>query len=143
MSSLPPPPLPSPTALRLVCRTRGTRVSVPFGLPAWSDDEDADIGLLLDGAPSGRAPTVQEIAAQIPAPDALRPGTLVVVLGDLPPGRVLLGRWLGTHAHASRAARCSALLALGYEHLGGGVDPQSGHDLAWGYGPTSRPSRAP
>ncbi len=133
MSSLPPPPLPRPTALRLVCRTRGARLSPPLGLARWSDDEDADVALLLDGARSGHTPTLPEIAAQLPDPAALRVGTLLVVLGDLEPGRLLLGRWLGSRAHAPRAARCAALLALGYERLGGGIDPRSGQDLAWGY----------
>jgi hypothetical protein len=133
MSAMPSAPLPSPTALRLVCLSRGTRVSPPLGLAAWSEDERADLALLLDGPRAGPTPTLPETAAQIPDPGSLRSGTLLVVLGDLPPGRALLGRWLGPRAHVPRAVRCSALLALGYERLGGGVDPRSGQDLAWGY----------
>ena len=128
---------PTPTALRLVCRgatlsaSQASRVKPPCGLDGWSTDEAADVALLL-----GRVrdtPTLDDIATQIPDPSTLRPGTLVVVLGELEADHGLLGRLLGTKATAPRALRNSALLALGYERIGGAVDPKTGHDLAWGY----------
>ncbi|MDP9149447.1 MAG: hypothetical protein M3O36_05845 [Myxococcota bacterium] len=127
--------MPRPTALRLV--TRATDAATPkplFGLPAWSAEAEA-IAVLLDGdAATGL--DVSAIAAQIPHARESPPGTTVVVLGPAAKDRRPLRRWLGPREKvASRAARCTALLARGYVDLGAGADPTSGVDMAWGSAP--------
>ncbi len=135
--TFPQPTLPGSTALRLVCRTPGVTVVPPCGLPRWSDSEDADVAVVLARADHRDLLGLAEVQGQLPAAATLRPGTLVVVLGELAPSGALLGRWLKPRARAARGVRGSALLALGYVRLGGGVDPRSGHDLAWGYAPSA------
>jgi hypothetical protein len=138
--------LPKPRALRLVPAPSGAqvRLPVPCGLAAWSDADDADIAIVLTRGEAD-LPTLEETVAQLPEPETLPEGRLVVVLGELRPSTSLtarLERWLGsTKARVPRALRTSALLARGYERLGAGKD-QVGHDLAWGY-VRSRPSPAP
>jgi hypothetical protein len=147
MTGWPAPPLPKPVALRLAraspaAPARAARVTPPCGLSKWSEADDADVALLLGRPHPPATPTLAEITAQILAqadPSSLRPGTLVVVLGELEPMGALLGRLLRRKVRAARALRSSALLALGYERLGGGVDPRTGDDLAWGYVRSRRP----
>jgi hypothetical protein len=125
-------PLPSPMALRLVCRPGAARVKPPLGLTRWSDDA-TDLALLLDRPSAGDAPTLAEIATALPAPFTLTPGALVIILGELAP-RGPLG-WLGSRVRVPRHLRSSALLAAGYTRIGGAADPKAGGDLAWGYAP--------
>jgi len=126
------PPLPTPGALRLLGRARPGRVRPPLGLASWAGDA-VDVAILLPRPPADRSASLDEIAAEIPEPSTLAPGTLVLVLGEVEPPETLLGRWLGGKKVVPRADRCSALLARGYERIGGGVDVATGHDLAWGY----------
>ncbi len=128
------PPLPTPARLRLVAadRTLASRVRPPLGLRAFSDEDDADVALVLRRTDAPPAP--DEIAGQVPPPAQLRGGTLLVVLPELAPAATLLGRLFSPRVLVSRAARSSALLAVGYTRLGGGVDAK-GRDLAWGYAP--------
>ncbi len=143
MTRWPSPPLPSPTALRLV-RTGGgpSSAAPPFGLKGWSDADDADVALLLARPRNPDVPTLAEIAAQVPLATTLRPGTLLVVLGDFEAGTGLLGRLLGGNAKAPRVLRCTALLAQGYTRLGAATDPSSRQELTWGvYAPPSTDPR--
>jgi hypothetical protein len=93
------------------------------------------VAVLLDRPASGASPTLDEVVDQLPPPSTLAAGTLVIVLGDAAPSGALLGRWLGGRVRIPRHLRSSALLALGYTRLGGGVDGVGGkrRDLAWGY----------
>lgn len=79
---------------------------------------------------------VHEIVAQLPEPHTLAPGTVVAVAGTLDGQRSegLLARLLKRTARVQvhRAARCTALLARGYDRVGAGVDDQ-GTDWAWGF----------
>jgi hypothetical protein len=134
VSALPPPPLPSPAALRLVSRAEAPKLKPPMGLARWDADAN-DRALLLDRPSTGDAPTLEEVAAQIPLPGTLTAGTMVVVLGDAAPASALLGRLLGARVRIPRHLRASALLAAGYTRIGGAVDPKTGNDLAWGYAP--------
>jgi hypothetical protein len=87
--------------------------------------------VLLD-VPNDASDDVSAIAEQIPDPDTLRAGTLVVILGDVARDQ----SWVGRLFHGTRvlrSIRSSALLSRGYVRLGAGTDPQSGQDLAWGY----------
>jgi hypothetical protein len=131
--------IPTVTALRLLRSTqRSSRVPrVPFGLKAWSDDPTASLAVLLAlpvSWPVSGFGDLVTVARQLPAPRNLPIDSLVVLLpeGDIAGGfvtRVLRAR----HAYAARAVRCSALLARGYQRVGGGVEVESELDLAWGY----------
>jgi hypothetical protein len=73
----------------------------------------------------------------LPDPDALEPGTLVLVdaharTTERSLMRSVLGA-LGRKEKVSRAARCTALVARGYLRVGAGIDPDTDADLAWGY----------
>jgi hypothetical protein len=130
-------PFPKPATLRLV--DGDARLTPPCGVASWSLAEDADLVVVASGA------SLDLVAARLPRPETLRPGTLVLLIGAASAGGgrgggtagglgSFLGRWgRATTARSPRALRTSALLAAGYERLGGGVDPTSGHDLAWGY----------
>jgi hypothetical protein len=107
----------------------------PLGLTAWSDSSARDVAILLD-----RAATVDEVAEQIPRASERPAGSLVVVLGELASSGARLARWLRPRARVERSLRSTALLARGYERLGGALDSKTGIDVAWGYAPeaTSR-----
>jgi hypothetical protein len=140
VTTWPAPLLPTPAALRTVSG-KSVRVAPPFGLAGWSETPEGDLAVVLR-SPGSATPTLADVAAQVPDSATLPPGTLLVILGELEPSGALLARWLGRNVRVARALRTSTLLAFGYERLGGGVDPASGHDLAWGY-VSSRPSPAP
>jgi hypothetical protein len=114
---------------------------VPFGLASWSDDPSAPaIAVAVDVPdtwPASGHGSVAIVAAQLPAAARLAPGTLVIVLGEAASSASasgLLGRLLMRRAAPiARAVRGSALLARGYTRLGGGLDPASRSDLAWGF----------
>ncbi len=78
---------------------------------------------------------VASVARALPDPTTLGRGALVVVLPDVASARSLAGRLfaaLGRAPGVPRVLRCTALLARGYVDVGGGVDPETGVDLAWG-----------
>ena len=88
---------------------------------------------------------VAEVLAQLPDPDDLAPGTLVV-LGDAPKGGAL-SRLFRRGTGAPTAIRASALLARGYVAIEAGRASEVGDDrgaagavLVWGLTSTSRPS---
>jgi hypothetical protein len=135
MTAFPGPPLPAVSALRLVAKATKPRIKVPFGLTTWSTEPAAAVAVLLRRTPFGDSPSLGEIVPQLPAPSTLAPGSLVVIFGELEPHGAILGRWLGSKGSTPRADRCSALLALGYERIGGGVDAKTLQDLAWGFTP--------
>jgi hypothetical protein len=131
-----PAQLPAPSSVRLVSQASRSSPKPPFGL-RWSTDEAADVVVALQQARVGGdagEPLSGEILAQLPSPETLRPGTLVIVLADVGSSGSLL-RFLVPKAKVARSARAAGLLASGYVRLGGGVDPKSGHDLVWGYAP--------
>ncbi|MBX3211834.1 MAG: hypothetical protein KF850_07365 [Labilithrix sp.] len=96
------------------------------------------------------AASVASIAAALPDPASLTPGTLVVVPGALQAerarGPLALGRTLarsvlsvlGRPQTVTRARRCSALVARGYVDVGAAEDELRA-DLAWGYAPPAPP----
>jgi hypothetical protein len=91
---------------------------------------------LPDAWPASGYGDVAVIAAQLPDPGTLAPGTRVVVHGQPRAPKGLLSRvFRGKGRSVQRAVRGSALLARGYVRLGGGADPKTGADLAWGFAP--------
>jgi hypothetical protein len=130
VSRFPSPPLPSPATVRLVGAPASRALRPPLGIRAWSN-EGAAVAVCLPRA-SAEARDVDSIAGHLPDPATLPPGTLVVVLADVAPHPMLLGRLLASSPRVGRELRTSALLARGYARLGGGVDAR-GQDLAWGY----------
>lgn len=75
----------------------------------------------------------------LPDPDALEPGTLVLVTTEPRTTerslvRSVLGA-LGRKEKVARATRCTALVARGYMRVGAGTDPDTDADLCWGYAP--------
>jgi hypothetical protein len=122
---------PRTATLRLLTVATGARAPAPpLGLRAWSADANA-IAVLLDAAGVDLADP-GEVAAQIPRATELVAGTPVFVLGAAVRGRGVL-RWLGMRTvPVPRAARCTALVAQGYVHVGAGIDDKSGADIAWG-----------
>ena len=122
--------VPRPTSIRLVARSAPARTpSPPFGIAGWSADAQA-MAVLLD--PEGlEANNPAPVAAQLPPAADLPPSTIVFVLGaaDRPRG---FRRWLGRPLQVSRAARCTALVALGYVCVGATTDDATGADLSWG-----------
>ncbi len=121
---------PRPESLRLVSlATPDPRArhagKLPFGL-AHRDDGAAWCVLL-----SARATRVALVIAELGAPP---PGTLVLVLPAAARGPGLLDR-LAPAPTIPLALRCTALVAQGYTGVGGGVDPASGLELAWGIAP--------
>jgi hypothetical protein len=132
----PTPRLPAaPTSLRL----RGpSGIRPPLGLARFSD-EAVDLAVAL-----GSAHDLDDVVRQIPPCESLPGGALVVVLEDLGEAHGGIARWLRPKGHAPAPLRASALLARGYERIGGGVDPKTGQSLVWGSAPlSSRPSPAP
>ena len=122
--------VPQPTSLRVETRAgSGKLPRPPFGLSQWTADAAA-VAIVLD-ASACDLQSEAEVAAMLPPPSSVGPGTYVFVMGAASRGAGLLRRWLGTVA-VSRAVRCTALLARGYVGVGAGVDPVSGVDLAWG-----------
>lgn len=77
---------------------------------------------------------VAKIAAELPAPEGLRPGALVVVHAR--PSRSG-GRFFGLSWRAPRyahaAVRCTALLARGYTRVGAARGGAPGEETVWGY----------
>lgn len=96
--------------------------------------EDADAYAVALGPAD--AADVAALARALPDPDALSPGTLVVILPDVfdPPsfGRRVLAA-LGRGRTVSRALRASALVTRGYVRVAAGVDRETHADLVWGY----------
>jgi hypothetical protein len=122
--------IPRPASLRLETRARTGKVPPPpFGLPAWSDEAPA-IAVVLD-ASACDLESAAEVAAQLPDPSTLEPGTRVFVMGAASRGAGLLRRLMGS-VTVPRVSRCTALLARGYVGIGAGVDEVSRTDVVWG-----------
>lgn len=117
-------PSPLPPRLKYVGPGPVPRTS-PFGLELTTDAQDLAIQL--------SASELDAIAAQLPAPETLPRGALVVLM----PTAAASGlRALFTaNRPASRAARAGALLARGFVTLGACVDPHTKMDLVWGRAP--------
>jgi len=126
---------PRPPALRLVTTApTGGRSRPLFGLTAWTPDAPA-AAVVLDAA-GLTGDDAGAVARQLPDATTLPEGTLVVVSGAALRGVGILGRLFGgATAPVSRAARCGALVARGYVEVGGGVDPATKIDIAWGRAP--------
>jgi hypothetical protein len=123
--------VPRPAGLRLETRARSSRPPrPPFGLPAWSDDASA-LAVIVDASTCDVEDPAQ-VAAQLPAPSTLAPGTRVFVLAAASRGGGLFRRLIGRTVSIPRVVRCTALLARGYTSVGAGVDDISRQDLAWG-----------
>lgn len=86
--------------------------------------------------------SIATVAAELPEPDTLPTGALVVLhASPRPTGGTLrrLFRRPPKYAHAS--VRCTALLARGFARIGAptaALDNDTGHDVVWGY--ADRPS---
>lgn len=85
-----------------------------------------------------QAGSVVAVMSALPEPTTLAPGGLVLVPAEVVPrtkslARSVLSAFVKPKA-ASRAHRCSALVARGYIAVGAAHDEQ-GADLAWGYAP--------
>lgn len=79
-----------------------------------------------------QAAKVADVAAALPDPASLPPGTRVVVPQGGPQGwRRLLG---GGHG-VPTAVRCGALLVRGYVNIGAGTAEGEGPQAAWGTAP--------
>ncbi len=74
------------------------------------------------------------LTGQIPAADTVPRGTWVAVRPSQAPPGGLLARLFRKSRGAHLALRCTALLARGYESVGGGLDAQ-GQEVAWGRAP--------
>jgi hypothetical protein len=134
--------IPAPASIALVRASAraGRAPRIPFGLRSFEAPGTACEAVLVvvevDTAwPASGYGDTARIAAQVPHARDVAPGTLVVVAEEADGGDAgLLGRILKSRrTHVARAVRCSALLARGYTRLGGGEDPKSRTDLAWGY----------
>jgi hypothetical protein len=111
---------------------RHTR-AIDAPLPAGKPDVDVFPSLERTWPKDGLGP-IPTVIAQLPAPEDLAKGTLVVVhaSGRARPNLVL--RWLLPKRREVHAAvRCTALLARGYRNVGSAVDPKTGERIAWGY----------
>lgn len=83
----------------------------------------------------GDARDASTLAAALPDPSSLPPGTRVIVAADAASSRSFAGRLFATLARTQgipRVVRCTALLLRGYDEVGGGLDPETSADLAWG-----------
>jgi hypothetical protein len=122
--------VPRPAGLRLETHARSTKPPrPPFGLPAWSDNASA-VAVIVDASTCAVEDPAQ-VAAQIPAPSTLAPGTRVFVLAAASRGAGLFRRLMRPPS-IPRVVRCTALLARGYTAIGAGVDDVSRQDVAWG-----------
>jgi hypothetical protein len=138
--------LPRPDRVRLVRglgsaqgeKERGRPPPPPFGLRAWSQDEDAAIVVLLELPRDWAPPDLGPIARQMPAADAVAGGRLVVVLECAGRTGGVVSRLLLPRTKVALAVRGSALLSQGYERIGAAVDRASGEQLVWGYAPAMR-----
>ncbi|MBV9949998.1 MAG: hypothetical protein JOZ69_24365 [Myxococcales bacterium] len=123
--------LPAVAGLRLVTRAAGRPPRPPLGVAQWSADAPA-LAVLLESSGADLDDPAQ-VAAQLPEPNELPPGTPVFVLGVARSGPQLLRRLgLGTTA-VGRAPRCTALVGRGYVGVAAGADEAGGADLAWGF----------
>jgi hypothetical protein len=113
-------------------------VHPPLGLPTWSTADVGDMAVQIDAGEARHALSLEQVGEQLPAAASVPEGTLVVVLARTSQRRRGIGHLLGAPPPLSRAERTTALLALGYERVGGGVDPATGQDLAWGYAPRAQ-----
>lgn len=89
--------------------------------------------------------TVASAAAALPEPASLPAGALVIVPAELGGERGLVDSVLaifGRAPAASRAVRCSALVARGFVNVGATIDPVTHEDLAWGFAPAHEPHEA-
>ncbi len=130
--------------MRLVCaRPLHRPPPPPFGISAWTEGAADSIGVLLDlpdlwpASGFGRASV---IAGQLPDPESLAEGQLVVLLPRGAPREAWLRRLLARSKWIAGAVRGSALLARGYARIGAGIDPASKMDLVWGYGRPAPPA---
>ncbi len=71
------------------------------------------------------------VAAQLPDPDRLEAGQLIVVLPRAASTGPWIDRLVRRRGWAAGAVRASALLARGYMGISAGVDPSSRQDLVW------------
>lgn len=74
------------------------------------------------------------LVAQIPASSAVPRGAWVAVRASRASSTRFFSWWFRKPAGAHLALRCTALLAKGYERIGGGLDAQ-GAEIAWGRAP--------
>ncbi len=109
---------------------------MPFGL-VWSESPGGGVGVVLDLSaapwPTSGFGDASLLASQLPDPESLTSGQLVVVLPHGAPKSAWLGRLPGTRVWAAGAVRASALLARGYVGVGAGIDPKTRMDLVWAY----------
>jgi hypothetical protein len=117
------------------------RTTRPAVLPAAPDLE---VFPSLDKAwPADGIGPVATIVSQLPDPNELSAGSLVVVRdAEKPPqgirrlARGVRRLWRKMpRAHA--AVRCTALLARGYRDIGARLDPRTGEALVWGFVPAT------
>ena len=118
------PPSPLPTTLRYVGSTPAPRTP-PFGLVFAEGASDLVVAL--------SSSELDVIANELPSPETLTAGALVVLLPTASTGG-LRALFLASKP-ASRASRAGALLARGYVALGACVDPHTKIDLVWGRAP--------
>jgi hypothetical protein len=126
MSALVHARLPQPTALRLAATAGGLTARVPFGLESFGEEG----GVVV---PLESSHDVAVVAAALPDPASLPPGTLVVA-APAEPRKRLLGVF-GKAAQLSRSVRATALVARGYTGVAAALDAASDRDLVWGYAP--------
>lgn len=97
------------------------------------EDDTADAVLVT--VDESDAHDATRLAAALPDPASLPPGTRVLVAADAASSRSLTGRLFAAIGRAQgipRVVRCTALLLRGYDEVGGGFDPETSADLAWG-----------
>ena len=103
----------------------GVRVTADLSAPV----EEGDAVLVLPPAKLDLR-TPEALAESLPDPRSIA-GALVVV-APFGPRVGLLARFSLVRVEpVPRSVRGAALLLRGYRHVGGGVDPASGLDLAW------------
>ncbi len=115
-------------------RTKLPEIQTAARAPSPEDRAAAATVSLADADTS----SVRAVMNALPDPSSLTPGTLVVVPAELTSRSRSLARSVlavfGRAKTASRALRCSALVARGYVDVGS-AENESGADLAWGYAP--------
>ena len=127
--------VPAPRASRPAARSEGSiRARIAARAPSAEQRASATTIALRDDD----AASVAAIMAKLPDPASLSPGALVVVPAEIAStGRSLARSVLavfGRTKTATRARRCSALVARGYVDVGAAEDDTRA-DLAWGYAP--------